>query len=139
MTDSNTNKRVQDDSPSLGGKVKKAYVAPLLHVYGDLSAITRGTGSKKPGDTKGMKVKPSDPRLKTNIEWVGRHPIGVGLYLYRYLPEMRDEYGDGVHLGVMADELERVLPHAVSVGPDGYRRVDYAQLSPALSAGMLQA
>jgi hypothetical protein len=37
-------------------------------------------------------------------------------------------------LGVLADEVERVMAHAVSVQADGYRRVDCALLGFAPSA-----
>ncbi len=34
----------------------------------------------------------------------------------------------GRQFGVMADEVEAVLPQAVVMHPDGYKRVDYALL-----------
>jgi hypothetical protein len=63
----------------------------------------------------------SDRRLKTNIVRIGTHPIGVGVYTYDYI------WGEP-SAGVMADELERVLPAAVSVHPSGYKMVNYGML-----------
>jgi hypothetical protein len=123
------------NAPSLA-KGRRKYATPVLHVYGELRDITRGTGSKKPGDTKAMKVI-SDPRAKTDICRVGTHPLGVGIYLYRYRPVFQAGYGEGVQLGVMADELARVLPSAVTVAANGYRQVDLAQLTPPIDVGML--
>ncbi|MFM2112200.1 MAG: hypothetical protein RLZZ271_860 [Pseudomonadota bacterium] len=117
-------------------KGRRKYSTPVLHVYGELRDITRGTGSKKPGDAKAMKVV-SDPRSKTDICRVGTHPLGVGIYLYRYRPVFQAEYGEGVQLGIMADELARVMPSAVSVLANGYHQVDYAQLKPPIDIGML--
>lgn len=62
----------------------------------------------------------SDRRLKRNIERVGTHPLGIGIYEYDIF-ERRE-------VGVMADEVERVLPQAVITGADGYKRVYYAML-----------
>lgn len=70
----------------------------------------------------------SDPCVKDNVVRVGTLPIGIHLYLYDYLPAFRDTAGHGRQLGVMADEVEQVLPEAVSIEADGYKRVKYAML-----------
>ncbi len=68
---------------------------------------------------------------KENILRVGTHPLGIGLYLFDYKQEYRDRWGHGKQCGVMADEVEAVLPEAVSVHPDGYNTVNYAMLAEA--------
>ena len=56
-----------------------------------------------------------------------RHPpAGFGLYLFDYKPAYRETAGFGRQFGVMADEVEAVLPQAVVMYPDGYKMVDYA-------------
>ncbi len=67
-------------------------------------------------------------QLKENIVRVGTHPLGIGLYLFDYKPEYRELAGFGRQFGVMADEVEVVLPQAVVMHPDGYKMVDYALL-----------
>lgn len=62
----------------------------------------------------------SDRRLKSNIEHVGTHPLGIGIYEY-------DIFGNRER-GVMADEVLRVMPNAVSVHPSGFMQVDYGML-----------
>lgn len=62
----------------------------------------------------------SDRRLKSNISRVGTHPLGIGIYEY--------DIADRHERGVMADELLTVKPEAVFLHPDGYYRVDYAQI-----------
>jgi anti-sigma28 factor (negative regulator of flagellin synthesis) len=62
----------------------------------------------------------SDRRLKSNAKLVGTHPLGIGIY--EYTIDGRRERG------VMADEVERVRPEAVSVSSDGYKLVDYSKL-----------
>ncbi len=62
----------------------------------------------------------SDRRLKSNIVRVGTHPLGIGVYEY-------DIFGERQR-GVMADELEAVLPEAVAIHPSGYKMVNYGML-----------
>ena len=59
----------------------------------------------------------SDRRLKRNVERVGTHELGIGVYEYDIFD--RHEYG------VMADELLTVMPEAVVERPDGYLAVRY--------------
>jgi hypothetical protein len=70
----------------------------------------------------------SDPGLKENIVRIGFHPAGIGLYLFDYKAEYRDSWGHGRQFGVMAAEVEQVMPEAVSVHRDGYKLVDYGML-----------
>jgi hypothetical protein len=63
----------------------------------------------------------SDRRLKSNIERIGTHKLGIGLYEY-------DIFG-GRQQGVMADEAEKVMPQAVSMHPSGYKMVNYGLLN----------
>lgn len=76
----------------------------------------------------------SDIRIKENITPVGKHPAGFGLYLFDYLPQFKDNFGHGRKFGVMAQEVEPIIPEAVSVGSDGYKRVNYARLGIRLGA-----
>jgi hypothetical protein len=75
----------------------------------------------------------SDRRAKENIVRLGDQSPGIGLCLFDFKPEFRDDGGHGRQLGVMADEVKRVMPHAVSARADGYRWVDYAMLGIAPS------
>jgi hypothetical protein len=70
----------------------------------------------------------SERQTKSNIIRVGSHPLGFGLYLFDYKPAFRDEWGHGRQFGVMADEVEKVMPEAVVIHPDGYKMVNYAML-----------
>ena len=62
----------------------------------------------------------SDRRLKSNIERIGTHKLGIGIYEY-------DIFG-GRQQGVMADEVEKVMPEAVLMHPSGYKMVNYGLL-----------
>ena len=74
------------------------------------------------GDIAGTAAKfaASDRRLKSNIERIGTHPLGIGIYEY-------DIFGKRQR-GVMADEVETVLPEAVAIHPSGYKMVNYGML-----------
>ena len=62
----------------------------------------------------------SDIRLKSKIVRVDTHPLGIGIYEYD-IDGRRER-------GVIAQEVERVLPSAVIEHPDGYKMVDYGAL-----------
>lgn len=60
----------------------------------------------------------SDRRLKRDVKRVGTADNGLGIYSYKYV------WGGPTQLGYMADEVERIAPHAVAeVG--GYKAVNY--------------
>lgn len=62
----------------------------------------------------------SDVRLKSNIERVGTHPVGVGIYEY-------DIFGQRER-GVIAQELQLVRPDLVHEHDSGYLMVNYGGL-----------
>jgi len=68
----------------------------------------------------GAAVK-SDRRLKKNIKRIGTHVLGVGLYTWDYL------WGEPF-AGVMADEVEQVMPEAIVMHPSGFKMVNYSML-----------
>jgi hypothetical protein len=71
------------------------------------------------------KFMSSDPRLKTGVVPVGRDErTGLGLYEFAYIGAT-----DGKrYRGVMADEVERKYPDAVSHDDLGFASVDYGRL-----------
>ena len=70
----------------------------------------------------------SDRRAKDNIVRIGERPDGIGIYSFTYKPEFHGEYGDGMYIGVMADEVEKVMPEAVLTHSSGIKMVDYGRL-----------
>lgn len=119
------------------GRVRAAYKSPELRVYGSVAQLTAGavaSGTDSVRTTGGRQMRLSDPRAKQNVVRVGTHPLGIGLYLFDYKPEMRDAHGHDRQLGVMADEVETLLPAAVRITADGYRMVDYGLLAQAQAA-----
>lgn len=111
---------------------KHPYQAPKLLTYGAVRQFTQGTGGGG-NDGGGIMTMMSDPACKTNCVRVGTHALGVGLYLFDYKPEFQAWSGYGRQFGVMADEVETVMPDAVVVHADGYKRVNYTMLGIDLS------
>lgn len=111
-----------------------------LSVYGALSGAAGNTQAKtsagvvtqpsiasQVGSFVGA-LKPSDIRMKENIEKISVLPSGLSLYAYDYKPEFKDEAGHGRHIGVMAQEALEVFPEAVIVADNGYYAVDYSKI-----------
>lgn len=116
-----------DSADTPAGKL--TYRAPTLTVFGSVRELTRsGINSAGEGSSGKGPSKLSDPALKESIVRIGEHPAGFGLYLFDYKAEVRDACGHGRMFGVMADEVQAIMPEAVSVGGNGYRQVNYAML-----------
>jgi hypothetical protein len=94
--------------------------------------LTKGAFSNG-SDSGPAKKNPSDVATKENIERIGDHPLGFGLYLFDYKPEFRETWGKGRQFGVLAHEVEMAVPQAVSTHPDGYKQVNYALLGITLT------
>lgn len=108
--------------------LKKYYSAPVLQFFGSVNELTKGgTGTGVDGGPPGMSMM-SDRNLKENIVRIGEHPLGIGIYLFDYIQEHRKQCGYGRKFGVMADEVEKVMPSAVSTGRNGYKAVNYGML-----------
>ena len=64
----------------------------------------------------------SDEEAKTDVKKVG------GLYEYHYKGEPKNA---PKHIGVMAQEVEKIRPEVVRTGKDGFKRVNYGALFQA--------
>ena len=117
-------------------RARREYISPCLITYGAVRDLTQsGTmgGSENGNQLSGCtadttKMSCSERHVKEDIVRVGEHPLGIGLYLFKYKSEYRDLLGHGRQFGVMIDEVETVMPLAVSLRSDGLKRVDYAML-----------
>lgn len=85
-----------------------------------LAAAAQGFLGARTITTTPTTTSSSDMRLKSNVQKIGDHPIGVGLYAYTI--DGREE------IGVMAQELLRVKPEAVGMDNDGFYVVHYQML-----------
>src|SRR6202023_2878527 len=67
-------------------------------------------------------VRRSDMMLKHDISLLGHLDNGIGFYRFSY------NGSDKAYVGVMAQEVQTVLPQAVARDRDGYLRVFYKKL-----------
>jgi hypothetical protein len=74
------------------------------------------------GGGRGGGGRRSDVRLKHGITLLGRLDNGVGLYRFAY------NGNDKAYVGVMAQEVQTIVPQAVVRGRDGYLNVLYDKL-----------
>jgi hypothetical protein len=102
-------------------------------VFGRVRDVTQAstTGSNEQASNETSRMTNSDRRLKTNVTKIGTHPMGIGLYLFEYVDRALNLVSGQRHFGVMADEVERVLPAAVSTGAHGFKQVNYDMLGIA--------
>lgn len=87
------------------------------------NALLSGLGTAA-GTAGLMFLGASDERVKENIEHVGELPSGENVYEFNYKsdpPERRQQ-------GVMAQEIEKTQPDAVTIGPNGMKMVDYRKV-----------
>ena len=105
---------------------KIEYSSPVFRVFGSVSKLTQNGGGTL---ADAMNTLSSERRVKENIFQIGVHPtLGIGLYLFDYKSEYREKFGYGRQFGVMADEVETIMPTAVSRYSDGFKRVNYDML-----------
>lgn len=67
----------------------------------------------------------SDRRLKTAIKRLGNTMKKLSLYEFEYIGD------DSKHIGVMADDVAKVMPDAVVIMENGFKAVDYAKIGVA--------
>jgi hypothetical protein len=121
--------------PDYMGAAQSGYNAQLANSNAQNAASSGFTGGlMQLGGTLGAAammnpaVFASDIRLKENIKAVGYLPNGLPVYEYEFKPEFKHIGGEGKHIGVMAQEVEKVMPEAVLEHPDGYKMVNYGAL-----------
>jgi hypothetical protein len=119
-------------TPYTGANVGAAPIAQTMqNAYaGQMNAYNQDVASQN-AQTKGLfdlgaAALPyipgfSDRRLKSNITRIGTHPLGIGIYEY--------DIFDRHEIGVMAQEVQQVLPEAIHIHSSGFMMVDYGRLN----------
>ena len=96
------------------GQGRKCRIVPLDNAVDHMTPETKGRGQY------------SYIRLKTDIHRVGTTVMNLPLYSFQYRNKA------GTYLGVMAQDVLKVEPSAVSIGANGYYLVDYGKLGIAM-------
>jgi hypothetical protein len=122
MTENNDEKTRQ-----LTDAERREFLARAAHLAVAAPAATlllaaSANAQQAPQQAYAVQLQPSDRRLKRDIVRAGTLRNGLPLYTFRY------SWSSTRFVGVMADEVEQVLPGAVSVHASGYKLVDYGQI-----------
>jgi hypothetical protein len=104
--------------------VKSAFVAPVVASFamGGLTVERAAAQTNTTNTISSGVIQKSDRRLKTDLVRIGMHPLGFGIYRFKYL------WSESAYRGVIAQEVLAVLPDAVVRGDDGFLRVNYAAI-----------
>lgn len=96
---------------------------PTMQWMGALGGMVNNAGGAKDMASAAMML--SDKRVKKDIKRIGETSKGFPLYLFRYLWDVANE---SPRIGVMAQDVEQVMPEAVITRPDGVKTVNYAMV-----------
>jgi len=123
-TYANVPQQAQVAGPDILGATQAQYNAQLAGV----NAQNAASGNFMNGlmSLGGAAIMASDINLKENIKRIGTHDLGIGIYSYNY----KDGYDlpETMQIGVMAQEVETVMPEAVVIMPNGFKAVNYSML-----------
>ena len=89
------------------------------------AAKWQAAGSAIGGIAGGIGAAFSDISLKTNIKFENKIINHLPIYSFEY---KNSNYGLGRYIGVMAQDVEKTYPEAVSLSPEGYKMVDYSKI-----------
>ncbi len=104
------------------GLVRDKFNADMAAYQGKVSERNAAMGAMGGlfGTAAMLPFKMSDRRLKSAVIRLGTHPLGIGVYEFEVLGRRER--------GVMADEVEVVMPAAVARHPLGFAVVDYGMI-----------
>jgi hypothetical protein len=124
-TYANTPQQANTAGPDILGATQAQYNSDL-NAYNAQQASGGGFMSGLMGLGKAAITSYSDERLKTDIKKIGSFDNGLNIYSYHY----KDGYDlpEGKQVGVMAQEVEKIIPEAVVEMPNGFKGVNYAML-----------
>jgi hypothetical protein len=95
------------------------------------------TNTKNPGLfdylTLAATAKASDINLKDSITKIGELSDKIGLYRWKWNETAKALGIDTEEVGVLAQEVEAVMPEAVSTAPNGYKQVRYDMVFSAFA------
>jgi hypothetical protein len=101
--------------------VQRTAVRPNVGARGRAFGYRGGGGGRAFGGGRGGGRR-SDVALKHDIVLLARLDNGLGFYRFAYIGSNK------VYVGVLAQEVQNVMPGAVTRGRDGYLRVHYDQI-----------
>lgn len=101
-----------------------AFAAPVVASFA-MQGMSIRPAHAQPGSSSNVTI--SDLRLKRDVERIGTHASGCGLYRFKYL------WNDTRYVGVIAQEVLERVPEAVCAGPGDFLAVDYGVLGMTMT------
>ena len=98
---------------------------PVLAENDELIAQMVMEGGADVVSWKKVSRKFSDIHLKQNIQKIGMHENGLGIYVWRWNEEARRKGINDLNIGFIAQEAQVLYPQHVSMDPSGYLKLDY--------------
>lgn len=77
----------------------------------------------------GTLIQASDVRLKENLNKIGQLPSGLGLYSWDWKDSAPSDAKSNPTIGVIAQEVQQLIPDAIVQREDGYMAVDYSKVN----------
>lgn len=88
------------------------------------------------GDTTTAIAAASDERVKTDVEQFDPSSFLDSVTGYKYKYKQPEKYGQGDQVGIMAQDLEKGAPQAVSENAEGTKVIDYNKMGGPIVAAM---
>ena len=98
---------------------------PVLAENDELIAQMVMEGGADVVSWKKVSRKFSDIHLKQNIQKIGVHKNGLGIYVWKWNEEARRKGINDLNIGFIAQEAQFLYPQHVSMDPSGYLKLDY--------------
>ncbi len=118
------------------------YPSTARNLYTDKTTYTLGTSNNKwsavyANDLYGTLQTSSDIRYKTDIKSLERAldkvlTLSGVTYKWRVSEFPEQHFDSKTHIGVIAQEVEKVFPELVNTDENGYKSVKYANIAPVL-------
>lgn len=89
------------------------------------AGTSQGIGSLVGAAAMAAAIAFSDRRVKTDIRRIGKTDRGIPVVTYRYKGEPKG----ALHVGVIAQDVEKKIPEAVLRHPTGLKLVDYSKVA----------
>ena len=102
---------------------------PVLAENDELIAQMVMEGGADVVSWKKVSRKFSDIHLKQNIQKIGMHENGLGIYIWKWNEEARRKGINDPNIGFIAQEAQVLYPQHVSMDPSGYLKLDYDVLN----------
>lgn len=118
-----SNLSVQQGTVNAARPSAASHLTPTGGILGDLANVASGAGTAALGA-----AALSDRRLKKNIVKIGSLANGLNLYRWDWKDIAKNIDGIKTNIGVMADEVAKIMPRAVILDKSGYYKVNYAEV-----------